>query len=340
VGRHIRRMAWMLVVLMLPFTVGAAGPEQAATERGAVTAGRFALELDGVAAGWVSEVDGGHAVADVVTTILGADHLQKKHIGNVKYEEISVTMDAGMSIDLYKWLQDWLLGKAARKSGSIIYLDREDHEVSRLNFSYALITEVGFPALDAASKDAAKMTIKLQPEYTRRVRGSGQSVKVPASKQKKWLTSNFRLKIDGLDESTARVNKIEALTIKQKVVEHPVGEMRDYEQEATAVEIPNLVITLAESEAWPLYDWHEDFVLRGNNHQDKEKSGTLEFLAIDQKEVLFALEFRHLGIFKVTPDKMEAGAEGIRRVKAEMYCEDIRFTYSPAATFGAVEHKS
>lgn len=30
-----------------------------------------------------------------------------------------------------------------------------------------LITDIGFPALDAASKDAAKMTIKLSPEYTR-----------------------------------------------------------------------------------------------------------------------------------------------------------------------------
>lgn len=31
----------------------------------------------------------------------------------------------------------------------------------------ALITEIGFPALDAGSKDAAKLTIKLAPEYTR-----------------------------------------------------------------------------------------------------------------------------------------------------------------------------
>jgi len=45
------------------------------------------------------------------------------------------------------------------------------------------------------------------------------------------------------------VNKIEALVVKQKVVENAVGEQRDYEQEAASVEIPNLVITLAESHA-------------------------------------------------------------------------------------------
>jgi hypothetical protein len=39
------------------------------------------------------------------------------------------------------------------------------------------------------------------------------------------------------------------------------------------------------------------------------------------------LTFQHLGIFKLTPDKVESGNEQIRRVKAEMYCENITFDY-------------
>lgn len=35
------------------------------------------------------------------------------------------------------------------------------------DFVNALITQIGFPALDAAGKDAAKLTIKFSPEYTR-----------------------------------------------------------------------------------------------------------------------------------------------------------------------------
>lgn len=34
-------------------------------------AGKYGLELDNVRAGWISEVDGGHAVADVVTERTG-----------------------------------------------------------------------------------------------------------------------------------------------------------------------------------------------------------------------------------------------------------------------------
>jgi len=74
-------------------------------------------------------------------------------------------------------------------------------------------------------------------------------------------------------------------------------------------------------------------VIDGNCGEDQEKGGTLEYLAPDQQTVLFTLTFSNLGIFKITPDKMEAGAEGIRRAKVEMYCENITYAYGGASTF-------
>jgi hypothetical protein len=38
---------------------------------------------------------------------------------------------------------------------------------AEITFHAVLISEIGLPAMDAASKDAAKMTIKFTPEYTR-----------------------------------------------------------------------------------------------------------------------------------------------------------------------------
>jgi hypothetical protein len=119
--------------------------------------------------------------------------------------------------------------------------------------------------------------------------------------------------------------------VKQKVVQNQIGELRDYETEPASVEIPNLVVTVAESHAKEFYDWHQDFVINGNNGDDKERGATLEFLAPNLHDTLFTLTFQHLGIFKITPDKVEAGTESIRRVKCEMYCEDITFQYSNAA---------
>jgi phage tail-like protein len=309
------------VLVLLPLLMGAAGPDA----RGYPTE-KYALEIDGVLMGWVDSVSGGNAVADVVTEKPGSDSVQRKHIGNVKYEEITVTVGADMSKQFYQWIQNSFDRKYTRKSGSIIAADYNYKETSRLSFTNAMITEVSMPALDAASKDAAKMTIKFMPEVTQRKKGSGNTVNL-ARDQKMWLPANFRLRIDGLDEATSRVNKIEAITIKQTVVAPAVGDTRDYQQEATMVEVPNLVITLDEPDAWSLYDWQDDFVIKGNNGQEKEKGGTLEYLAPDLKETLFTLKFGHLGIFKIAPDKMEAGSESIRRVKAEMYCEEVRFNF-------------
>jgi phage tail-like protein len=305
----------------------------------------YGLELDNVKAGWVSDVSGGDPTADVITEKIGSDPLQKKHLGNVKYEEIQFKCGTGMSQALYKWIQTGFnqtfnVTGGGRQNGAVVSSDYDYTELTRLTFQYAIITEFGMPALDAASKDAAKMSLKFKPEITRRSFGQagkitgGSAFPIDAKKQKHWTPANFRLKIDGLEEPCTKVNKIEALTVKQKITENAVGEQRDYEQEATSVEIPNLVITLAESHARPLYDWLKDFVIDGNCSEDKEKGGQLEYLAPDMKTVLFTLHFFNLGIFKVTADKMEAGAEGIRRVKAELYCENITFEYAPAATFG------
>lgn len=57
---------------------------------------------------------------------------------------------------------------------------------------------------------------------------------------------------DGLPTPIApKKNKIDSFPIEQGITESATGAMRDYEQEPTSVEVPNLVITLAESHASP-----------------------------------------------------------------------------------------
>ncbi|MCX6906059.1 MAG: phage tail protein [Verrucomicrobia bacterium] len=308
--------------------VGGAAPAAARS----YAAGKFGIELDGLFAGWVYSTEGGNATADVVLEKLGSDNIQRKHIGGVKYEDITVACGTGMSKGFYEWIKASFDQKPLRKNGAIIAADFNAVELSRLSFSNALITGIGFPALDAASKDAAKMTIKFSPEYTRLSFGGGGTIQSQTAKQKAWLTSNFRLEIGGLDAT--RVNKIEALVIKQNVVENPAGTQRDYRKEPANLEVPNLVITFPESHATDFYQWHEDFVIKGNNGQEQEKSGALGFLAPNLQESLFTLSFGHLGIFKLAPETPETSGQSIRRLKAEMYCEEIKFDYGGSTAVG------
>jgi phage tail-like protein len=299
-------------------------------------AARYLLELDGGTVGSVNSATGGYGTSDVVEEKAGADLIMHKHLAGVKYEDITIECGSGMSKSFYTWLSDTLDLKVARKDGAIVAVDYNLTEASRLNFFHSLVTEIAFPALDASSKDAAKFTVKLSPEYTRSAKSSGKAQGGVDSKlqQKKWLPSNFRLRIDGVD--CTRVNKIASLVVKQKLSENPVGELRDYQKEPALLEIPDLVVTFPESHADDFVSWHNDFVLQGNNGQDREKSGTLEYLAPDLKTVLFTITFFNLGIFKLAPEPVAPGSENIRRLTASMYCERMTFKPSTEGAAAAV----
>jgi len=301
-----------------------------ADKRGYV-ANKYALDFNGSFAGWLHSAEGGTPSSEVVTEKLGPDHVSKKHITGVKYDDITVTCGTGMSNQFYQWIADSFAHKYSRRHGAIIRANYNFQEMTRINFKDSLITEVGLPGLDASSKDAAKMSVKWHPETTRMERSYGTTAikgTYDQKVQKAWLTSNFRINIDGLNDDCARVNKIEALVVKQKNIDNPIGQLRDYEQEPASVEFPNLILTLPESHADNFYKWFENFVIKGVSGDDQEKTGHLDYLSNDLTQTLFTLNFQHLGVFKITQDKMDSGSDSIARVKVEMYCESMDFKWA------------
>lgn len=92
----------------------------------------------------------------------------------------------------------------------------------------------------------------------------------------------------------------------------------------------NLTAWVAATNSEPLYQWFENFVLKGNNADNMEKTGTLEYFDPTLKEVLFKLTFDHLGIFKLTRDMSGVASGGLAYDKAEMYMENFRFDYAPS----------
>lgn len=329
-------------------TVGAAGVAGAAiaggawrtTKAGAAAApsgrsygaGIFALQLDGAKElGYLSSVEGGDASGEVVHEVGSAGYYQKKHIGNVKYGDITMEFGMGMSKSVFDWISATLTGNRdqERKSGAVIAADFNYQAKSRREFSNALITEIGFPAMDASSKDAAFITLKLAPELTVDVAASGKLQSPTQQKQKLWLPANFRFDMKGLP--TGRVSKIDALTIKQTVVTDDIGDRRDYAKEPGKLEFPNLVLTLPEADAQPWYDFFKSFVLEGNNTDEEERTAQLTYLAQNLKDELGRLDFSNVGIFKISSEKAESASETIKRVKVELYCERIEFTRLPGA---------
>ena len=294
----------------------------AITDTRTYAAATSALELDGQFIDFLKSAEGGFPKAEVILEPTGPNQFVKKHIGQPKYQDIAIQCDPFLPKPLFDWIAATLNMSYMRKSGAIIATDFNRTEQSRLQFNNASISEIGIPACDAASKDVGLLTVKFTPEFTTPLAGKGSVLPVVGARQRAWLSSNFRLTIPGLDCS--KVSKIEALTIKQTIVQSAVGQIRDYQKEPGKLEFPNLVISLAEASAGTFYAWFQDMVIKGNAGDDNEKAGTLEFLDPTMKGSLLTIYFNHLGIFGFTPEP--ANADTIKRVKVEMYCEQITLT--------------
>ena len=287
------------------------------------SAGRFALEIDGSLAGFVGAAAGGEIHADVVRTP-GEDFFIKKHLANPGVRDIRLEFGADMERSFYNSIALALQGKDVRLNGAILAADFNGNVIRRLEFQRALITEVTFPALDAASKDAARMSIVLSPEQTVLNRKTSGKLSVKsAGHQKRWLSSGFRLSIDGVD--TTKVTKIESMTIKLPRVsagdDAACLHCDKLPSNPATIDFPHVVLTIREP-AESAYDWFEDFVIAGNNDDSKEKGGTLEYLGTDLKTV-FTIKFRNLGIFELMP-VVDAG-DTLPRLLAAMYCESMEF---------------
>jgi hypothetical protein len=283
--------------------------------------GSSALELDGQFIDFLKSAEGGFPKAEVIQEKVGQNLLVKKRIGPPKYQDISIQCSPAMPKPLFDWIAATLNMSSVRKTGAIITADFNGKEQSRLQFNNALITEFGIPACDGSSKEPGYLTVKFSPEFTSPLAGKGSVLKAVGAKSKAWLPSNFRLTIPGLDCS--KVSKIDALTIKQSVAQNVVGQMRDFQKEPARLEFPNLVLSIAQFSAGTFYAWFQDMVIKGNAGENNEKAGTLEFFDPTLKSTLFTIYFHHLGIFGFTPEKSEANAETIKRVKVEMYCEQM-----------------
>lgn len=286
----------------------------------------FTLSIGGVECGFIKSVEGGGISAEVIQEKAGSDYFPRKHLGQTKYEDLLLQINLSMNVSVYYWIAAVWNGSNVRKDLTISTVDHEMNIKSQRDLFHVSITETTIPTLDATSKDPCYMTLKLAPERARTKNGSGKAEsKVSGRTQKRWLPSNFRLKIVGLD--CTRISKVDAFTVKQTAATDSIGESRDYQKEPGKLEFPNLKITLPESFAQSWKAWHEDFVIKGNNSESQEKNGFLAFLTPDHSKELARINFFNLGIFRLAPEKTQPQQDQVKKIVAELYCQRMEFVF-------------
>ena len=319
---HTRFLCVALAVATVSSLAVAASKNAARPQVG----GNWALTLDGASCGMLRQVEGGAISAEVINETNSAGPFVKKHIGQPKYEDYTVAVGFGMGKSVYDWIAQSWAGQCPRKNGSVVALSYDMQPTSERQFLEALLTAVTIPAMDGASKEPGYITLTLSPQVTRVVKPAGKPgdyAEGGKTEQKMWVPASFRLEIAGLDCS--RVSKIDSFTVKQPTVTMSTGDARDQTREPGKLEFPNLRLTLPEANAQPFQEWHERFVLEGNNDDSQEKSGSLTLLSLSRQVELVRIRFFNLGIIRVQPNA--ANADSIRRVVVELYVEQMEFEY-------------
>ncbi|MGE0868929.1 MAG: phage tail protein [Kofleriaceae bacterium] len=285
------------------------------------TAGHFELQIDNHrTTAYLRSVEGGTIKGNLIDEPIGSENVRVKHMSTVEIDPISIDFGLSGASDVLKWIQSTWRKDPSRRSGQITYGDFNLDAMYVREFIDALITETTFPALDGAAKEAAFLKVKIQPES---VKDNKQPPKLKltgetSAKQKLWSPSAFRFTIDGV-AGMEYTNKIESLTIRQGIKRLYTGESRFPLVEPTKIEFPNIVGTIAEQHAGALLDWHESYVRSGTSDPKAQKTGSIEFLAPNKHETLFAIDLFDLGIMSVSMPQAQANSEQIKRIKFELY---------------------
>ena len=282
----------------------------------AYSAGAFVLEIEGQVAGYLTDAEGGEPVAPPVSEPPDANKVVHKHPGSVGYTPIQLSFGSEMELPLYQWMADMLTGTQSAKGGAIVFYDYNLIEETRIEFSGSLITQIIFPALDAASSEAALFRVTLQPAATHlSLAKAGTKGPVKSHKIKRRLLGcNFRLAISNLP--TSKIRRIESIVANQAVTRAANTAVLQ------ALDISNLVFFLPQADSTPMYDWFNDFIVNSGN----DRSGTLELLDTSLSNTLFTLTLSNLGVIGVHREAQNNGAGLVTRVRVEAYVEQLTFT--------------
>lgn len=313
-----RRTSYIAVVLIVFLTTTAFAAGRT------FVSGKFALDLEGNPAGLISSIAGGFASGNVVSEADSPDYFFKKHLEDPPgYSDITIQCGTNMSPAFYQWIKDTLNGTYPVHSGAVIALDFQNKILRRLNFSNAQITRITFPRLDAASKDAATLTVTLTPATTSAGTKGVTYNPGPSPTAKKWLASNFKLTITGLD--TTHITSIEAIDIPIPLAPPPDAACLLCVPTPPRIDFPQVQVALPETFATTWSAWDETFVISGQHTDADEKSATLDYLDPTLNPLL-SVSLTGLGIVSVANDPVAAGGGAIQRVRATMYSERITLT--------------
>lgn len=285
----------------------------------------YLLTLDGVKSGFVPKVSGGSVVAPVISEAGGPDGFVHKHLGAPVCEDLVLEFGVNLAKPVYQWIADSWAHKTSAREVSIIQRTHAGDVIGETLYKDVFISEVQIPALDLGSKQAALFRVTLSAGSAEQKPAGGKADHTAESTSGKLFAGHsFHFKLDGIEPACAKVSRLDPFAVRQQV-KRPEQE-RTHAGETTSIDFPSLKVALPESQAQPFKDWFKAMVIEGQ--EGKEKNGTLTLLSANLQSELASIKLTGVGIFRLSLD--DRAHTGLRRMIAEMYCEQMEFVLQKA----------
>ncbi|MFC1873688.1 phage tail protein [Chloroflexota bacterium] len=161
-------IAVVLLVLVLTILPASAAPQHSDQPIGDPIGNyNFRVEIDGVAAGYFTAVDGLSIEQEVIEYQNGDDPLTHKRPGRVKYGEITLTTEYTSESILNDWIEAARFGNGeyTRKNMSVVLTDQSGQEIKRWNFFECFPKSWKLSSLDSKGNDVLTEEIVIIVEW-------------------------------------------------------------------------------------------------------------------------------------------------------------------------------
>lgn len=274
------------------------------------------LSISGTPAATVARFSGGEPYAEVVNEPGGLLPYTKKHIGGIHFADVAAEVAMDADAVLFDWIRDTWFGSPFRDNVSLERLDPSS-SLQSVEIARAAIREVTLPALDQTTRDRRAMSLKLVPDGIRRTDAVSGGLQ---REERDFLSHNFSIKIGGID--CRGVLAVDSFTVKTGLPE-PGSRKRP------TLIFPDIRLHVDAEKADSFREWFEDFVISGNNGDDRERVGLIEYQDPMLSDPLAVLHLLHLGIYRVADESPQP--TGPRRVQVDLYCERMELSSSGTA---------
>jgi hypothetical protein len=305
-----------------------------APDRRGPASNKYALELDGRHCGWLTDLAGATAAGE-----LGAAP---------RVDEFSLRCWPAMPRGFYQWVLRSFDAEPSGSDGLLVLADDDFRELSRLRWTGGVVTEFTTTAVDVAATEAAKVALKFSPLATQadapitspRISGPHAAASARLSGphaaarpvlggpalDTRWPgpASMPEVHIDGLEEATCHIKRIESLVVRQRVARVAGERGVRCEREAPGIYTSPLVLTLPEAKAQGFVRWLEACEAGRSN-------GRTGSILLGAPAVGFTVALHGLRPARIS-DVAAADSDDPRRrdLRVELKVRDIAFALAPS----------